>query len=180
MTGRRRYSRAHGESNVTGRRPALLIVSLTAVALLTACVAGGDFDRPALAGVAAATDTTATELADVLVRNHGVPFQEAHSLVAKAVAHCRSRGVALLELTADELHELGGPRLSEAELHQAVSPESFIARRSGFGGPAPEVVKAQLERAQNQLKSREQGIKTVRNTLSRAFHALRVPGKDYQ
>src|SRR5690625_3966552 len=50
--------------------------------LLTACVEDGEFDRGVLQDAASRTDTTATELADELVRSHGVSFQEAHALVA--------------------------------------------------------------------------------------------------
>lgn len=153
---------------------------LGGLTLLTACLRGGDFDRTLLQALATATDTTATELADVLVRDHNVSFQKAHELVAAAVAHCRTRGVALLQLSAETLHELGGPLLTEAELHDALAPESFVARRSGHGGPAREVVLEQLGRAQKQLDSCRLALQNVRNTLDGAFHALRVPGKEDQ
>ena len=148
---------------------------LSGLVLLTSCVEGGEFDREALSALASQTDTTATELADELVRQHGVPFQKAHSLVAAAVAHCRSRGVALLQLSASEFESLGGPPLSDSQLHEALDPAAFIARRSGYGGPAPEVVKAQLHKAASQLESNRQELNDTRSTLNRAIHALRVP-----
>ena len=148
---------------------------MSGLVLLTSCVEGGEFDREALGVLASQTDTTATELADELVRQHGVPFQKAHSLVAKAVAHCRSRGVALLQLSASEFESLGGPPLSDSQLRDALDPAAFIARRSGYGGPAPEVVKAQLQKAASQLESNRQELNDIRTTLNRAIHALRVP-----
>lgn len=151
---------------------------LGALDLLTACVEDGDFQREPLRQVADATDTTATELADELVRSYGVPFQKAHSLVAAAVARCRSRGVALQQLSAGELEELGGPKLTDRQLRAALDPASFIARRTGFGGPAPEVVAGQLGKAASQLEAAAAQISEIRSTLSRALHALRVPGKD--
>ena len=151
---------------------------LGGLTLLIACVRGGDFELPVMRQIAAATDTTATELADVLVRDHGVPFQKAHHLVAAAVADCRSRGVALLQLTAEDLERLGGPRLSADELREALAPESFVSRRNGYGGPNRDVVLQQLERAAKQLESRRQSLQNTRDTLDGAFHALRVPGKE--
>jgi len=146
--------------------------------LLTACVEDGEFDRGVLQDAASRTDTTATELADELVRSHGVSFQEAHALVAAAVAHCRSRGVALPELNAEDLVALGGPTLTEAQLREALDPASFIARRKGYGGPAPEVVVAQLNSAQTELNARKEDFSHISSTLTRALHALRVPGKE--
>ncbi len=151
---------------------------LGGLALLTACVQDGDFERVVLERLARNTDTTATELADELVRSFGVPFQDAHALVAAAVASCRSRGVALLELTAKDLKDLGGPDLTGLQLREALDPGSFIARRDGYGGPAPEVVKRQLYKVSEELRSSRQELESVTISLKAAQQSLRVSGKD--
>lgn len=148
------------------------------VDLLGACLEDGDFVLPVLARLASQTDTTATELADELVRSHGVPFQEAHALVARAVAHAQSRGVALLELTAHELQALGGPALDDDTLRAALDPTSFVGRRTGYGGPAPEVVAAYLNDAASSLEAHAFTLRDRRKSLDGALHALRVPGKE--
>ena len=148
------------------------------LALLLACVREGDFDRQALEQVALTTDTTATELADELVRSHDVPFQEAHRLVAAAVASCRSRGVPLQQLTAAELKDVGGPELTDEQLREALDPVYFITRRDGYGGPAPETVRARLGKVTVELQQSRLDLESVNRKLREAQHKLRVSGKD--
>ncbi len=142
------------------------------IELLIACLDDGDFVREALSRQARATDTTATELADELVRHHGVAFQEAHALVARAVASARTRGVALQDLTGEDLKDMGGPALDQAELSDALSPAAFIARRAGHGGPAPAVMAVHLKDAGRKLEALEArlaefeaGLRTARDIL---------------
>ncbi len=146
--------------------------------LLIACLQDAEFVLPVLAREASLTDTTATELADELVRHHGMAFQDAHAVAARAVAHALSRGVALQQLTNMELQSLGGPELSEAELRDALSPESFTGRRTGYGGPAPEVVAAQLQTVRSNLDRDANLLRETRSNIERAQGALRVPRKE--
>lgn len=149
-----------------------------ALRLLIACLQGGEFDVAALSRIERATDTTATELADELVRTQGLSFQEAHALVAAVVAYTHSNGVALLELTPAELVKLGGPVLSGEQLHDALDPHSFIKRRTGYGGPAPEVVQKHLQGAQTRLEEDSAHLGGLRSHIERASHALRVPRRE--
>jgi argininosuccinate lyase len=149
-----------------------------ALRLLVACLQGGEFDLEALGRLERATDTTATELADELVRTQGLGFQEAHALVARIVAFTHSRGVALLELTPEELAGLGGPSMSREQLRDALDPRSFIRRRSGYGGPAPEVVDEHLKQAMSRLEESKTHLSGLRSNIDRASHALRVPRRE--
>src|SRR5690606_19358992 len=63
-----------------------------ALELLGACLAGGDFDRERLSALASATDTTATELADVLARDTETTFPVAHRVVATLVRQMKEQG----------------------------------------------------------------------------------------
>src|SRR5690606_9462915 len=62
------------------------------LALLHACIEDGDFDRDALRAAAAATDTTATELADVLARDACLSFPAAHAVVGRLVRRMHTEG----------------------------------------------------------------------------------------
>ena len=65
-------------------------------------IAGLRFDRERLAAAAADEMVAATDVADLLVRR-GMPFREAHGVVGSLVRTALERGVALSELSEDEL-----------------------------------------------------------------------------
>src|SRR3954468_14634605 len=75
------------------------------LAAATGMLGGISFNRERLAAAAGDEMLAATDLADALVQE-GVPFREAHDMVAGMVRHSIDRGVALSELTEDELREL--------------------------------------------------------------------------
>lgn len=121
------------------------------LALLVASLEGGYFHEAALVELAAQSDTTATELADVLTRDFNVSFQQGHHLAASLAAHQRTQGQTLQEATADDLVAVGGPHLAASVLQDALSPQAFISRRSGYGGPAQSSLKPQVMHAEHQL-----------------------------
>ena len=123
--------------------------------LLAASVSTGTFDKAKLTQLAYASDTTATELADELVRQHGMAFQDAHHLVARLVVELGEQGRLLSTTTPDDLKKLGGPELSQSEIDSALDPVAFIRRRSGVGGPAPEALEAQLKEAYSTLDAQQ-------------------------
>ncbi len=90
---------------------------------------------------AAATGfSTATDLADALVRA-GVPFRDAHEIVGKAVARCLDAGIELHELDAKACADIDS-RLTP-DLVRRLSVEAAVAARNHVGGTAPEQVRSQ-------------------------------------
>ncbi len=110
-----------------------------------------EFVPEAMLEAARAGHATATDLADWLVREQGVPFREAHHIAGTAVAAAEGKGVALEELSIDDLQAIDG-RLDEAAL-QVLGVESSVASRTSFGGTAPDQVRAQIKAAREYLKS---------------------------
>ncbi len=143
------------------------------VELLLACLEGGDFDVQRLRAAAAATDTTATELADELVREGRLSFPEAHALVGRLVVKLQADGRPLTQATVRDVAELGGPELTPEALHAALDPEAFVRRRGG-GGPAPDAVKEQLERARRRAALDGEALLGRRRALSHAREDLRA------
>ena len=98
--------------------------------------------------------TTATELADTLVRTAGLPFRLAHKIVAGMVQEAVRSGVPSTQLTLAMLQRaaqqvLGSEvALSEAQFRQALDPAHFVQVRSGPGGVAPAATAALLDSAQ--------------------------------
>ena len=83
----------------------LLSLSLAAMAGM---IADLTFVPERMRAAAAAGHATATDLADWLVREAGVPFREAHHIAGRVVAAAEERGVALDALSLDELRAVEG------------------------------------------------------------------------
>ena len=91
---------------------------------------------------------TATDLADYLVRK-GLPFRDAHEVVARAVRAAEAGGRDLAELSIEELRAFSG--LVGPDVHAALTPEGSVAARRHVGGTAPEAVRAAIRRARARL-----------------------------
>ncbi|MET0574796.1 MAG: argininosuccinate lyase [Mesorhizobium sp.] len=85
---------------------------------------------------------TATDLADWLVREAGLPFREAHHVTGKAVALAEARKIALEELPLAELQKLNAA-ITE-DVFSVLTVEQSVQSRTSFGGTAPEQVKRQV------------------------------------
>lgn len=97
-----------------------------------------------LRAAAASGYSTATDLADWLVREAGLPFREAHHVTGRAVAAAEAAGVDLPALPLETLREIDG-RITEG-VYEVLSVEASVASRRSYGGTAPEQVRAQIAR----------------------------------
>lgn len=132
-------------------RDANRTLKLVAAALRTA-----EFDVAALAARAADGWTTLTELADTLVRDHGLSFKAAHAIAARLVsAHGCSPDRPLSTLLAAASTEVTGSPIvySESQLSAVLSPQHFITVRRTLGGPAPQETARALDVLQRQLQT---------------------------
>src|SRR5690606_16642892 len=94
--------------------------------------------------------STATDLADWLVRALGLPFREAHHVTGRIVKLAEERGVALHELPLAAMQEVD-PRIDE-RVFEVLDVESSVRSRESFGGTAPENVAAAVAAARERLK----------------------------
>jgi argininosuccinate lyase len=101
-------------------------------------------DRERMAAAAGAGFSTATDLADWLVREQGVAFREAHHITGAAVKRAEALGCDLATLPLSELQALH-PGLTE-KVYAVLTPEASAASRRSYGGTAPDQVRAQIER----------------------------------
>ena len=88
--------------------------------------------------------STATDLADWLVRALGLPFRTAHHVTGRLVAKAEARGVTLAELALAEMQE-EEPCITEA-VYDVLSVAASVASRSSEGGTAPANVARAAER----------------------------------
>jgi argininosuccinate lyase len=102
------------------------------------------FRTDRLRALAGESYSTATDLADYLVRR-GLPFRLAHEVVGKAVALALGRGCPLAEVPLAELQALSP--LFQADFREAVTVETSLAARAAYGGTAPKAVEQALAEA---------------------------------
>jgi argininosuccinate lyase len=94
--------------------------------------------------------STATDLADWLVRELKMPFREAHHVTGRIVAAAERKGVALEDLSLAVMQEIE-PRITKEAL-KVLSVERSVASRTSLGGTAPKNVAAQAKRWLARLK----------------------------
>ncbi len=122
------------------------------LAAMTGMVANLKFDTGRMREVAATGFSTATDLADWLVRDHGLAFRDAHHLTGAAVKICEERGGHnLSSLTVGDLSAIN-PALEGAVLPD-LSVEGSVESRSSAGGTAPLRVKEAIAAARKEIES---------------------------
>jgi argininosuccinate lyase len=93
--------------------------------------------------------STATDVADWLVREANIPFREAHHITGQIVALAEQKGISLEGLTIEDF-KFVDPRI-DSRIHKVLSVEASVAARKSYGGTAPENVAAQAARWKERL-----------------------------
>ena len=144
---------AYNKDNQEDKEPLFDTVDTLATTLriYAEMVGGITVDKAAMRRAAMEGFATATDLADYLVKK-GVPFREAHEVVARAVRRAAEKGVDLAQLGLAELKQFSG--LIEADVTEKLSLEGSLAARDHVGGTAPNQVRAAIARARARLAGR--------------------------
>ena len=106
-------------------------------------------NRAVLREAAASGFSTATDLADWLVRALGLPFREAHHVTGALVALAEKKGCDLPDLSLAEMQQVHAG-ITEA-VFEVLGVENSVASRRSYGGTAPENVRAQIARWKEKL-----------------------------
>ncbi|WP_151954498.1 argininosuccinate lyase [Sphingomonas sp. EC-HK361] len=115
------------------------------IAAMTGMVESATFRTDRMRALAESGYATATDLADWLVREAGVPFREAHHITGRAVAAAETAGVRLDQLAIDDLTAIDA-RI-DARVYDVLSVDASVASRTSFGGTAPDNVRAAIRAA---------------------------------
>ena len=115
---------------------------MLALAAMEGMVRDMSANRAALAAAAGAGFSTATDLADWLVRVPGLPFREAHHVTGTLVAMAESRGCDLPELSLADMQSVHGA--ITADVFGVLGVENSVGSRQSFGGTAPVRVREQI------------------------------------
>jgi argininosuccinate lyase len=114
------------------------------LAAMTGMVSDMTANREVLKAAAASGFSTATDLADWLVRSLGLPFREAHHVTGTLVAMAESKGCDLPDLTLKEMNSVH-PGITQ-EIYSVLGVENSVRSRTSYGGTAPDQVRAQIAR----------------------------------
>ena len=123
---------------------------MLALAAMTGMVADMTANRPALAAAAGAGFSTATDLADWLVRVLNLPFREAHHVTGSLVALAEKKGCDLPDLSLAEMQGVH-PGITEG-VFAVLGVENSVNSRMSYGGTAPKQVRAQIDRWKARLE----------------------------
>ena len=151
-------------------RDATRMVTLVAAAMRLA-----DFDTAKLASRAALGGTTLTELADTLVRDHGLSFRSAHAIAALLLKARTEDPNAPLSTTLSKASAkiLGKPiEYSEADLEGILSPRHFVQVRTTHGGPAPKETGRAIGESQRKLQTDREAWEVRSERLAKAESQL--------
>lgn len=143
------------------------------IPLLSGMIGTATFNTGRMAAEAGRGFSTATELADVLVRDYGLAFRTAHRIVGRAVRH-GSLDLATVEGAAREAAGLSVVErgLNQERIDAVLDPAHAVAVRSITGGPAPAAVAVQLAVQQELLAGDAGWAEETDTALSRAYEHL--------
>ena len=117
---------------------------MLALAAMAGMVSDMTANRDSLKVAAASGFSTATDLADWLVRALGMPFRDAHHVTGSLVAMAEAQGCDLPDLTLANMQSVHA-KIS-AEVFEILGVENSVASRISYGGTAPVQVRAQIAR----------------------------------
>ena len=106
-------------------------------------------NREVLEAAAATGFSTATDLADWLVRTLGLPFRDAHHVTGALVRLAEDRGCDLPDLTLAEMQS-AHPGITQA-VYSVLGVQNSVASRVSYGGTAPQRVREQVAAWQARL-----------------------------
>jgi len=117
---------------------------MLALAAMEGMVRDMTANRDNLEKAASSGFSTATDLADWLVRAAGLPFRDAHHVTGSLVALAEKKGVDLPDLSLAELQS-AHPAITEA-VYSVLGVHNSVASRQSYGGTAPDRVRDQVKR----------------------------------
>lgn len=127
--------------------------------------------------------TTSQEIADILMRDHGLPFREGHHVASEMVTYARNEGIGPLEFPYAEVQRIYAEAvagtdfsqefpLSEDAFRAALDPVNVIRNRATSGGPQPAEVERMIAENRTRLAAQAQWIDDRRSHIETALSTL--------
>jgi argininosuccinate lyase len=127
---------------------------------------------------------TATELANALQRDGGIPFRDAHHIAAVVVQYGRDNNLKASEIPFAAFEEIYDQvrvehnirqrtsGLTEENFKRVLRPENMVRSAKGYGGPQPDEVRKMIEEISTQIGFDKQWLETKRQQLAKAEKRL--------
>lgn len=107
-------------------------------------------NKPQMLDMAGSGYSTATDLADWLVKNLGIPFRDAHHITGTIVKMAETKGMDLHELQLSEMQKV--EKKITAKIFEVLSVENSVASRTSIGGTSAIRVKEEIVKAKKNFK----------------------------
>lgn len=119
--------------------------------------------------------STATELANYLVRSHKVPFRQSHHIVGTLVGELSSRGENFSNFAAciDHLRK-SNIHAQDEEVKRVLDPHQVMLSYKSLGGTAPEAVRSMLDKFQKATEDHRRDLQADQRRVARAYEACRA------
>jgi len=135
------------------------------------------FDRALMDQRAAESFSTVTDLADLMVRERGIPFRTAHQIVAQIVNTVQEQGTRVDAISTDLIDQVArritGSELAlpESKVREALNAGRNVAAREVTGGPGPAAVRDMISRQHAQHRDHRTWLAEQRSALVKAKEA---------
>jgi argininosuccinate lyase len=142
--------------------------------LLAGMLASARFDTKRMGEEAGKGFSTATELADTLVRSYEIPFRTAHNIVGRAVQK-GDLTLSTLEAAAKEVGpgiSLKKKGLTQKEIDHALDVTYSVSIRNAPGGPSPAATKTAVTNCRKRLKADSHFTRKILENLEKARNNL--------
>lgn len=142
--------------------------ALRALTLVAGALSEATFNTENMRQRAGSSFLPVTEVADTLVRQTGISFHAAHTLVSAAVKSAATDDVPAFVDDLFKRTQDAGIGITKQQLQQAMDPEHFVAIRSVVGGPAPSAMQSQIGYSSEQLQIDQQWLTATQAGLEEA------------
>lgn len=173
--------RAEGTGDVVMREAPLLDDAFAATSgslqLMTAMMGSLTVHAQNMANAANANWSTATNLADLIVRESSLSFREAHSLVARLVRLCVDQGISARDVTHELLGDaaraigVAGPQLLTEALRSSLDARAFVNTRTSLGGTAAAEIASLIDIARSTVDEQNEWLAVRHERVGAAMAA---------
>ncbi len=142
---------AYGKDMQEDKEPVFAVADTLALSLaaMTGMIEGALFNKDRMRADAAKGFSTATDLADWLVRELGMPFRDAHHATGALVKMAETKGVDLDQLSLADMRSV--EKRIHDRIYTVLGVENSVASRVSFGGTAPANVRSQVASARRRF-----------------------------
>lgn len=139
-----------------------------ALTLIAGALSEAAFNTEQMQERAGSSFLPVTEVADTLVRQTGISFHAAHTIVSAAVKSAVSDNVPAFVDDLFQRTQKAGIDITKEQLQEAMDPEHFVAIRTIIGGPAASAMQPQIDHASQQLQLDQQWLTGTQANLEEA------------